>query len=236
MGILGEHDLDTVLAKLQGQAVAYGAADPLRPVMPAFELIATFAEREAGGDELYRRRTPPEVLDAFTTFTAEHQIQLILALQPGRSSVANEITAIQPWLERHHVHLALDLEWAMAEEQTPGRELGRMDAATITATQDRLAALATEHGLPPKLLIVHQIQHAMIRDSATLTSLSGVQLIIDADVFGEPLHKMKAYDAIVRAQMIEYAGIKLFYRQDQPLLAPKEVLSLAPTPDLVIYQ
>jgi glycosyltransferase involved in cell wall biosynthesis len=236
MGVLGEHDLVTVLTKLREQAGAYVAADPTRPVIPAFELIAAIAEREPGPDGLFRRRTPTEILNAFTTFTAEHDLQLILDLQPGRNSLLEEIAAFQPWLELHHVHLALDPEWSMAERQTPGHELGSIDATTITATQEWLAALAAERGLPPKLLIVHQFKDVMIRGKASLTSLPGVQLVIDADGFGEPLHKIKAYDAIVRAQPVEYAGIKLFYQQDQPLLSPHDVLSLAPAPDLVIYQ
>jgi hypothetical protein len=35
---------------------------------------------------------------------------------------------------------------------------------------------------------------------------------------------------------IEYHGVKLFYRQDEPLMEPNEVLALDPVPDLIIYQ
>ena len=41
---------------------------------------------------------------------------------------------------------------------------------------------------------------------------------------------------VVRDQLVQFAGFKLFYRQDAPLLAPRAVLNLDPSPDLVIYQ
>jgi hypothetical protein len=30
--------------------------------------------------------------------------------------------------------------------------------------------------------------------------------------------------------------VKLFYKQDVPLMTPEEVLDLSPVPDLIIYQ
>ena len=35
---------------------------------------------------------------------------------------------------------------------------------------------------------------------------------------------------------IDYFGFKLWYRQDDPLMTEDEVLALAPSPDVVIYQ
>jgi hypothetical protein len=35
---------------------------------------------------------------------------------------------------------------------------------------------------------------------------------------------------------IEYHGVKLFYKQDVPLMTAEEILDLDPVPDLVIYQ
>ena len=35
---------------------------------------------------------------------------------------------------------------------------------------------------------------------------------------------------------MQYTGFKLFYRHDQPLMTPEQVLLLDPPPDLIIYQ
>ena len=53
--------------------------------------------------------------------------------------------------------------------------------------------------------------------------------------------------AIVEAQLawyglpytlepVEFAGIKLFYKQDVPLMTPADILGLTPPPDVIIYQ
>ncbi len=48
MGIVGELAIDEVAALLEIEAANYAAADPSRPVVPAFELIATVAQRDPG--------------------------------------------------------------------------------------------------------------------------------------------------------------------------------------------
>ena len=66
--------------------------------------------------------------------------------------------------------------------------------------------------------------------------LPGVQLVIESDGFGPPELKSKVYDILIRDQPVEYAGVKLFYKQDVPLMSPGEIVSLEPSPHLVIYQ
>ena len=111
-----------------------------------------------------------------------------------------------------------------------------MDAVAITAVQQALAGLVAERGLPPKLLIVHQFSEGMIHAKTRLVSLPGVQLVIDADGFGDPAAKIRAYHALVRDQPVEYGGIKLFPNQDRSLMPPQDVLAHVPAPDLEIYQ
>ena len=236
LGILGEHEMADLLAKLEVQAAAFEAADSTRPVKLAFELIATTAARAPGPDGMYRRRTSAAAIERYATFTAAHDVQLILDLQIGLSPLADEIAAVWPWLELPHVHLALDPEWAMGEGQTPGLQLGSLNAAAITIVQETLAELVADRNLPPKLLLVHQFNPKMIPEKARLASIPGVQLVIDSDGFGSPTDKTRAYRRLVRNQPVEYAGIKLFFKQDRPLMTPDQVLTIEPAPDVVIYQ
>jgi hypothetical protein len=56
------------------------------------------------------------------------------------------------------------------------------------------------------------------------------------DGFGPPYLKHGSYKAYVLQQPVQYAGFKLFYKNDKPLLAPKDVLALKPVPLFVMYQ
>jgi len=150
--------------------------------------------------------------------------------------VAEEIEGLRPWLELPHVQVALDPEFAMAEGEIPGEVIGQIDAADVLYAQQWLAELSASAGIPPKVLIVHQFHHSMISNKELITPIPGVQLVIDSDGWGPPDMKMDTYGVVNTQQQIEYDGIKLFYRQDNPLMTPEEVLALDPVPDLIIYQ
>jgi len=236
MGILGEHDMDELLRLLREEQAAYEAADPSRPVMPAFELIVSVAQNWPADDDTYLLHTDQETIQQYVDFTAENGILLILDLQIGHSTVRAEIDKVEQWLLYPHVQLAIDPEFAMDEGEIPGTSIGGIDASDITYAQERLAKLAQDNNLPPKVLIVHQFYEGMIRNSETLAPVEGVQLVIEFDGFGDPANKTAGYTQFIHDRPIEFGGIKLFYQQDDPLMTPAEIVSLAPSPDLVIYQ
>jgi glycosyltransferase involved in cell wall biosynthesis len=236
LGVLGERDRATVLADLRDQAARYAAADPNRPVIPAFDLIAALAERDPGSDGKYRSRLSAAILDDWAGFAAREGVLLILDVQPGRSTCFEEIERLRPWLRLRHVHLALDPEWAVGEVGAPGIQVGCLAASVIRGAQEALAALVKAEGLPPKLLVVHQFERSMISDKAILAPVPGVQLVIDADGHGAPARKTAVYHELVRDEPVGFAGIMLFYKQDKPLLTADQVAALTPPPDLVVYQ
>lgn len=236
MGIVGEMELDDLTKKLRKQADAYEAADPSRPVVPALELIATVAQRDPGYDGTYILDTDHETLREYIAYAAEHDMIVILDLQIGRGTVAHEIEKVRDLLELPNVHLALDPEFAIAEGETPGDHIGSLHADSIIYAQQVLAEISAEHGLPPKMLIVHQFREDMIADKGQLGPLPGAQLVIDADGFGDPELKTFVYNYLVRDELVEYAGVKLFYQQDNPLMKPRDIIGLVPAPDVIIYQ
>jgi hypothetical protein len=63
-----------------------------------------------------------------------------------------------------------------------------------------------------------------------------VQVAMIMDGFGSPEAKISKYDTLVADQRVQYTGFKLFYRQDKPVMTPKQVLDLEPSPMVVIYQ
>jgi hypothetical protein len=236
MGILGEFEMEEVLRLLLDEAEAYQAADPTRPIMPAFELIASVAQDWPAENNTYLLYTSDETIQAYVDFTAANGVLLILDVQVGLSTVEDEIDRVEKWLMYPHVHLAIDPEFSMQPGVVPGTAIGGVDAADITYAQNRLAKLTADNNLPPKVLIVHQFYEPMIRDDNQLAPVAGVQLLIEFDGFGAPANKIAGYNQFVRDRPIEFGGIKLFYRQDSPLMTPQEIVGLSPSPDLIIYQ
>lgn len=236
MGILGEYNKERLLELLREQAAAYEAADPSRPVKIAFEVIASVAQAEPQADGSYLLDAPSSLLDEYTAFAEENDILLFFDVQIGRRTVQTEVEGLRPWLEKPFVHLALDPEFSMREGQIPGQHIGQVDATDVTWTQNYLADMAAQLGLPPKVLIVHQFSHSMIENKDKIEPVTGVQLVIDMDGHGSPDLKRGTYNAVITQEPIEYHGVKLFSGQDNPLMTPEEVLDLSPVPDLIIYQ
>jgi len=236
MGIVGEVTKEELANQVKTLAADYAAADPSRPVIPAFELIATVAQRVPGSDGSYILDTDHETLTEYIDYAEEQGMIVLLDLQIGRGTVANEIEKVRDLLARPNVHLALDPEFAVAEGQIPGVYIGSLPAESIAYAQQVLAEISGEQGVPPKILVVHQFREDMIQGKELLEPLPGVQLVIDADGYGAPELKTAVYNFLVRDEPVEYAGVKLFYRQDMPLMSPREILELVPAPDVIIYQ
>ena len=236
MGILGEYDTGRLLELLREQAKEYEEADPSKPVLIAFEVIASVAQQEPQADGSYLLDTPSTVLNEYADFTRENGLLLILDAQIGYRSVENDVKGLRPWLAQDHVHLAIDPEFAMEEGETPGLHIGSVDATDVQWAQQWLIDLAREEAITPKLLIIHQFKESMITNKDQVVPVAGVQLIVDADGFGDPVLKKATYDFVNKATLIEYAGIKLFYQRDVPLMTAEEVVALEPSPLFVMYQ
>jgi len=238
MGILGEYPKEELLQLLRVEAANYEAVDPTRPVVPAFEIIATVAQRDPGADGTYLLNTDPEVIQEYIDFAAANDILVFLDVQVGRRGVAAEIEQVRRFLDEPHVHLAIDPEFGVKDGETPGLHIGEVTADDVRYAQEQLVAISREFGIPPKVLIVHQFREDMIVDKPRIEPVAGVQWVLDADGFGAPELKTEVYNILVRDEQPrpEFAGIKLFYKQDEPLMTPSQVLALDPSPDLIIYQ
>jgi hypothetical protein len=236
MGILGEVPLPEMLERFRQTLQAYAAADPARPVVGALELIATVAQGMPGPRDLYRLQMEDEVIDQVAGWAESDGYLLILDVQPGRSTFETEVPVLLPYLKRPYVHLALDPEFAMRPGKRPGEEIGTVDAATVNKMIQLLSELVEQENLPPKLLIVHRFTELMVTNVSAIKPTPQVQVVVTMDGFGPPAAKLSKYEWLVRDQMVQFSGFKLFYRQDSPLLTPREVIDLDPSPSIIIYQ
>jgi hypothetical protein len=237
LGILGEFaDPETMITKLKAQAAAYGAADPSRKAIPTIELIASVASDKPGPDGLYLNRTRMPLIEEYAHLAKEHNCLLLLDIQLGYDSVENEVARLMPVLAQPHVHLAIDPEFHVKRGEIPGQAYGSVSAAEVMGAARTLATIAGKNSLPEKVLVIHQFRDDMLPDKANITTVPHVQMVIVMDGFGAPGAKTGNYTTFVHDEPIQYGGIKLFYKQDVPLLTPAQVLALDPSPLVVIYQ
>ena len=236
MGILGQIAPDSMLARLQEEVHAYAAADSTTPVVPALELIVTVAQAGPGADGKYRLRMPDTLIDRVAGWADRAHALLILDVQIGRSTVAEELAPLLKYLQRPTVHLALDPEFALPPGKVPGRVIGRMDAAQVNGAAATLAALVDGNHLPPKVLIVHRFTHPMLQQVDQIRLDPRVQIVIDMDGFGPDWMKRSSYRAWVASYPVQYTGFKLFYKNDKPVMTPHDVLALFPAPAFVMFQ
>jgi len=236
MGILGEIPPNQMMAKLEQVAAQWNAADSTLPVRPALHLIVTVAQATAGRDGMYRLRHGDALIQPVAEWAESKGWLLFLDIQVGRSTVAKELEWLVPWLRKPWVHLGLDPEFAMPPDGVPGKRIGSMDAKDVNVAVDLLARLVNEGGLPPKMLVVHRFTAKMLTNHEQIRMDPRVQVVLHMDGFGTPALKRSIYDIIVTQRPIQFAGLKLFYKNDKPMMTPAEILTLRPLPVYIQYQ
>lgn len=235
MGILGEREGAARADGLRQQAAAYGSVTP-KKVLAAYQIVAVVAQCTEGNDKKWRRRETADVIQKLLDDARANGFKLILDIQPGRSTVADEVAALKPFLSEPDVYLALDPEFAMADCEIPGRHIGQMAAADVNAALTALDQIITEKRLPPKVLIVHQFREDMLPDKKAIQASPSVDVVLNMDGFGSQVLKQASYAMVMKQGALEFAGIKLFYKQDTKLFTPAQVMALNPRPSVVIYQ
>ncbi len=218
---------------LRDQARAYAG---MRPVLPALELVSTVAGRHPGPDGSYRHFLSEEKIDAYLAQARTLRGLLIIDVQTGRRPFPEDVPRYERFLRQADVGLALDPEWRLGPGQVPGRRVGRVSAAEVNEVIDYLAGIVRRYDLPQKLLVIHQFTPFMIKDRQTLHVPPEVAVTFDIDGIGNRRAKIANYEDLAIGPKGSHHGIKLYYTRDVGLMAPWEILSLKPQPDLVIYQ
>lgn len=236
MGILGEFPPEELLPKLLAQKAEYEAVSSDRPWKAGIELIASVAQRDPGADGMYVADTDGRWLDMYTQFTEENDMFLLLDVQCGLKSPKEDYAGLERWMRYDHVHLAIDPEFHVLPGETPGIELGSITAADVTEAQEWCLMIANKYGTSRKMLLIHQFHVFSVEDKDQVKPMEGVDLVLNMDGWGPPWQKLETWGVVIQQQPIEFNGIKLFYRQDDPLMTPAEIMALEPTPDVINYQ
>ncbi len=235
MGILGQLPPTEMMNRLADTARMWQRADPGARIRPGLELIAVVASGKPEGGS-YCLRTPRPVIEEVLRWARRRGWLLVLDIQPGHSTVRSQIEYLRPYLERPDVELALDPEFEMSRGGRPGTRIGGSDAEDVNVAIIELSDIVRARHLPPKLLLVHRFTDGMLRRRDRIRLDPRVQVAMVMDGFGTPGLKTAIYRREIADRPVEYAGIKLFYKNDKPMLTPAQVLALKPRPSVIIYQ
>jgi hypothetical protein len=233
LGVLGAAPPDLIAARIKAAAAPFSTAG--RPVQPTMELIVTVATAGPGPEGTYSVPLAPETVASYHAAARRQHLLLLLDLQPGQADFLTQARRYERFLREPDVGLALDPEWSMDPGQRPGQVIGHTDAATVNGVSDWLAGLVRRHGLPQKLLVIHQFTVSMVTARQQVLARPELATVFHVDGFGTPRAKIEKY-ALLHGQPPLFNGLKLFYRQDVGLMSPAAVMALRPRPDLVTYQ
>ena len=233
LGALGIGSPDEMARRLRKQARPYRNAG--RPILPAFELIATVASG-ARSEGRYDWRQKPQVIDRYLRAARKHKALLILDVQPGRVDFLTEVKRLRPWLEQPDVSLALDPEWRVGPGEIPGKTIGTVQASEVNQVTRYVSDIVRRKQLPQKLLLIHQFTEDMIPDKQRLLRPKELAVTISIDGFGDQPNKIGKYREFLEGERRFRHGFKLFYEEDTNLMSPQQVMQLRPRPEIVVYE
>ena len=241
MGILGEYPPAEMMQKLEVEIKKWEAADSTMPVQAALHYIAVTAQGSPGKNGKYSLRMPFKQIDSVLKMAAQINAIVFLDVQVGLSTAQVEIPLLEKYLKMPRVHLGIDPEFYMKTGKKPGTVIGSMDAADVNFAAAYLASLVKANNLPPKILVIHRFTKAMLTNYKKIETRPEVQLVVDMDGWGAQARKINTYQRFVYREPVEFAGFKLFYKNDfreakSRILRPDEVLKLKPQPLYIQYQ
>lgn len=240
MGILGELPEEEMLNRLQEEVKKWEKADSVLPVIPALHYVAITAQGSPGREGKYILRMPFAQIDTVLRMAKKIDALVFVDLQIGLSTIQHELPMLEKYLKMPNVHLGIDPEFSMKTGARPGSRIGSFNAADINYVTQYLAGLVNGNNLPPKILVIHRFTRQMVQGYKDITLRPEVQVVIDMDGWGFKAKKLSTYDAFVYREPVQFAGFKIFYKNDTKTdsteMQPADVLKLKPAPIYIQYQ
>ncbi len=238
MGVLGEYPADQMLKMLDAEVAAWEQADPTTPVVPALHLIAVVAQGDAGRDGKYRLRMADTLIERVASWAAMRNALVFLDVQVGLSTLQAELPRLAGFLARPNFHLGIDPEFAMGNGGLPGKRVGTYDARDINYATEFLQTLVVNHKLPPKVLVVHRFTQRGVTNYRNIQLRPEVQVVMHMDGFGAPHLKRNSFRQYVKAEPVQFAGWKQFYKakNDNPRTPIAAIVALNPKVLYIQYQ
>ncbi len=237
LGLLGEQGPQETIDRLLPVVESYRR--PGEVVVPGFELIATVADSAAGDDGDYSKELDVEAMREWIEVATANDAFVIIDLQPGRTDFLTQARRYEEFLRLPNVGLALDPEWRLAPDEVHLTQIGSVDGAEVNLVVDYLVGLVREESLPPKILVLHQFQTAMITNRELIRTPEELAVVVHVDGQGPLGTKYGTYDAMLAAPIgpdqTLWWGWKNFLDEDTPMATPEQVNAVVPLPVVVTF-
>ena len=249
LGTLGQQPLAQTIEKAKAKAKLYEKAwGTGKHVTPGFDLIYEMATASAGKDGKYVIRLSEKVLKEYIEAAQKNGIAVFIDVQLGKRTPAQSVKPLLKYLKYDNVHIAVDPEFSVDNLSVrPGKKIGSITGPQINAVQDLMRDYIKANGIKDdKILLVHMFTEHMVTEKKAVRYTDRVHLVMHLDGHGSPALKIKTYNGLytdTRAGLVT-GGFKVFYKQDKPMMKPRQVLGLEPVgnkrvkdmPKVITYQ
>lgn len=236
LGVLGTAPPQEIAQRLKDHTRLYDDLNGDRKAVGVMDLIYGVVQAEPTANGLYLSYLSDDVVNEYIRVAEEQDLQIILDLQIGRSTVAAEVEKVERFLKNPRVHVAIDPEYAVGPNGYPILTPGVISGHDINGAQLYLEELTEKYNLPPKMLVVHQFMDQTIIQGEVTADLPNVDLVLNMDAFGDYPEKVKKYKQYMARPYAQYRSFNIFLKQDRPVGTEQDVLALDPMPDMVMYQ
>lgn len=237
LGVLGTFPAaQDAAVSLAGETALVDSLNGDRGAKGAMDLIFGMVTADPGPDGIYVRYLDDGTTRQYIDRAAEHDEQVVLDMQIGRGTVLAEVKKLEPYLLKPNVHVAIDPEYAVGPDGIPIQDAGRISGDDINQAQQYLSELVTDHGLPPKLLVVHQYMDDTIQNAEAAKTYDGVDLVVNVDGIGAPDEKAHMYQHFAAQPWAHRRAYTVFLKQDAHIPSEQELLAMQPAPDMILFQ
>ena len=249
LGTLGQQPLAQTIEKAKAKAKLYEEAwGTGKHVTPGFDLIYEMATSSPGRDGKYVITLDEKVLQEYITAANRNGIAVFIDVQLGKKTPVQAVKPLLKYLKYDNVHIAVDPEFSVDDLSVrPGKKIGSITGPQINEVQEMMRDYIQSHDIKDdKILLVHMFTEHMVIQKKSIRYTDRVHLVMHLDGHGSPALKIKIYNGLYnesRAAKV-VGGFKVFYKQDKPMMTPKEVLGLKPVgkskvrdmPRVITYQ
>jgi len=249
LGTLGQQSLEQTIQKAKAKAKLYEKAlGNGKNVTPGFDLIYEMATSSPGKNGKYVITLNHDTLLEYIKAAQKNGIVVFVDVQLGKKSPAEAVKPLLKYLKYDNVQIAVDPEFSVDNLTVrPGKKIGSITGTQINKVQNLMRDYIKANGIKDdKILLVHMFTEHMVTDKKAIRYTDRVHLVMHLDGHGSPALKIKTYNGLytdARASKV-VGGFKVFYKQDKPMMTPKQVLGLEPVsnrkvkdmPKIITYQ
>ncbi len=230
LGVLGQHSPTELLDLIKAEAKEYAKEVPGTKILPAFNIIYGLAAAEPMADGSYIIDLAHHKLEPYLELAKENKCLVFLDLQLGNRTPLESVKPLLPYLKLQNVHLAIDPEFEVKGlGKRPGKVIGHIQGDDVNQVQMAMRQYMTENNVSEeKYLIVHNFTHKMVENKQVVKDVEGINLIMNLDGHGSPQLKVNTYNGLYTSTAAKRVsgGFKLFFKEDHPMMTPRQVLGL----------